>query len=149
MSTKKYKIKIAGQNYDIEIGDLSSSPVEVSVDGTLYQVELPEHIVSSRPSVDLTPSAQRVSKPPEPVSRPSVPTAGSDGVVRAPMPGKILNVGVSVGDAVTKGQSIVVLESMKMENTIAAPVDGTVSSVLVAAGDAVQHGQSLAEITQG
>ena len=63
------------------------------------------------------------------------------------MPGKIVSVGVSVGDTVTKGQSILVLESMKMENTIAAPVDGTVSSVLVAAGDAVQHGQSLAEIS--
>ena len=64
------------------------------------------------------------------------------------MPGKIISVSVAVGDAVTKGQPIMILESMKMENTIASPIDGTVSAVLVAAGDAVQHGQTLAEIAQ-
>ena len=55
---------------------------------------------------------------------------------------------MAVGDSVTKGQPILVLESMKMENTIASPIDGTVSAVHVAAGDAVQHGQTLAEIAQ-
>lgn len=64
------------------------------------------------------------------------------------MPGKIISVSVAAGAAVTKGQPILVLESMKMENTIASPIDGTVSVVLVTAGDVVQHGQTLAEITQ-
>jgi 3-methylcrotonyl-CoA carboxylase alpha subunit len=64
------------------------------------------------------------------------------------MPGKIISVSVSVGDVVTKGQMILVLESMKMENTIASPIDGTVSAVHVSANDAVQHGQTLAEIAQ-
>jgi biotin carboxyl carrier protein len=68
--------------------------------------------------------------------------------VRSPMPGKIVSVSVAVGDSVTKGQPILVLESMKMENTIASPIDGTVSAVHVGAGDAVQHGQTLAEIEQ-
>ena len=64
------------------------------------------------------------------------------------MPGRIISVSVSVEDAVTKGQPVVVLESMKMENTITSPVDGTVSAVHVAAGDSVQHGQTLVEMAQ-
>jgi biotin carboxyl carrier protein len=149
VATKNYKITIAGQTYDVEVGDLSSSPVEVSVDGTTYQVELPE---SAAPGVSSTPSIsapKTVDPAPQIVSRPSVPTSGGDGVVRSPMPGKIVSVSVAVGDSVTKGQPILVLESMKMENTIASPIDGTVSAVHVGAGDAVQHGQTLAEIAQG
>jgi biotin carboxyl carrier protein len=64
------------------------------------------------------------------------------------MPGKIIKVDIKIGDLVSLGQAIFVLESMKMENTITAPIDGRVSTVLVAPGDAVQHGQTLAEIAQ-
>ncbi len=147
VATRNYKITIAGQTYDVEVGDLSSSPVEVSVDGITYQVELPE---SATPVSPTTPaiSPPKVVTPGPSVARPSVPTAGGDGVVRSPMPGKILSVSVSVGDTVIKGQPLLVLESMKMENTISSPIGGTVSAILVAANDSVQHGQTLAEIAQ-
>lgn len=149
MATKNYKITIAGQTYDVEVGDTSSSPVEVSVDGTTYQVEIPD---SAAPAASAGTPAISAPKPvtpaPQPVARPSVPTAGGDGVVRSPMPGKIISVSVSVGDTVTKGQSILILESMKMENTIASPIDGSVSAVHVSANAAVQHGQTLVEIAQ-
>ena len=149
MATKNYKITIAEQTYDVEVGDTSSSPVEVSVDGTTYQVEIPD---SAAPAASAGTPAISAPKPvtpaPQPVARPSVPTAGGDGVVRSPMPGKIISVSVSVGDTVTKGQSILILESMKMENTIASPIDGSVSAVHVSANAAVQHGQSLVEIAQ-
>ena len=149
MATKNYKITIAGQTYDVEVGDTSSSPVEVSVDGTTYQVEIPNSITPAAsggtPAVS---TPKPVTPAPQAVARPSVPTSGGDGVVRSPMPGKIISVSVSVGDVVTKGQLILVLESMKMENTIASPIDGTVSAVHVSANDAVQHGQTLAEIAQ-
>jgi biotin carboxyl carrier protein len=62
------------------------------------------------------------------------------------MPGKIVNVSVAVGEAVAAGQPVLVLESMKMENTITSPIDGTVSVILVMAGNAVLHGQTLIEI---
>ena len=148
MATKNYKITIAGQTYDVVVGDLSSSPVEVSVDGMTYQVELPD---SASPATSSTPSIaapKSVTPSPQAVSRASVPTTGGDGVIRSPMPGKIVSVSVAVGDSVTKGQPILILESMKMENTIASPIDGTVSTIHVAAGDSVQHGQTLAEIAQ-
>jgi biotin carboxyl carrier protein len=148
VANKNYKITIGGQTYDVVVGDITTSPVEVSVDGTTYQVELPDTaapVASATPSI----SAPKTASPvPQAVSRPAVPTTGGDGVVRSPMPGKIISVSVAVGDAVTKGQPVLVLESMKMENTIASPIDGTVSAVHVAAGDSVQHGQSLAEIAQ-
>jgi biotin carboxyl carrier protein len=64
------------------------------------------------------------------------------------MPGRIVGVSVSIGDSVTKGQPILILESMKMENTITSPIDGTVSAIHVAASSSVQHGQTLAEIAQ-
>ena len=148
MATKNYKITIAGQTYDVEVGDISTSPVEVSVDGTTYEVEVPDSaasVASATPSIS---APKTVTPAPQTISRPAIPTSGGDGVVRSPMPGKIVSVNVAAGASVTKGQLILILESMKMENTIASPIDGTVSVVLVAAGDAVQHGQTLAEIAQ-
>ena len=62
------------------------------------------------------------------------------------MPGRIIRVNVAVGDGVQRGQALLVLESMKMENTIAAPRDGVISQVHVAGEDSVQHGQSLVEL---
>jgi biotin carboxyl carrier protein len=146
LSTRNYTITIAGQTYEVEVGDISSSPVEVVVDGTTYQVELPESAATSTssPRVAPKPSTPRALA----VSRPAVSTAGGDGVVRSPMPGRVISVNVAIGDSVTKGQPILILESMKMENTIASPIDGTVSAIHVSASDSVQHGQSLAEIAQ-
>ena len=146
MSARNYKITIAGQTYDVQVGDISSSPVEVIVDGTTYQVGLPDSAATS--AVAKAPPRASQTPAPRPLARPVVPTTGGDGVVRAPMPGRIISVSISVGDTVTRGQPVVVLESMKMENTITSPVDGTVSAVHVAAGDSVQHGQTLAEIAQ-
>ena len=68
------------------------------------------------------------------------------GVVQAPMPGKILAVKANAGQAVKKGDVIMVLEAMKMENDIVAPQDGTVASINAAAGDAVEAGATLATL---
>ena len=150
MASKNYKINIAGKTYDVEVGDISKSPVQVSVDGTLYQVEIPESAGDRISGVQDTFAPKPVAPPPPPaVSRPSIPDSLDDGVVRSPMPGRILSVNVSVGDMVKKGQPIFILESMKMENTIASSIDGTVTSVHVAVSDSVQHGQTLAEIAKG
>lgn len=148
MASKNYKIRIAGQTYDVEVGDTSTSPVEVSVDGTTYEVEVPDSKSSVTPPPPSISAPKTVTPAPQAISRPAITTSGGDGVVRSPMPGKIVSVSVAVGASVTKGQPILILESMKMENTIASPIDGTVVVVLVTAGDAVQHGQTLAEISQ-
>ena len=151
MASKNYKINIAGKTYDVEVGDISKSPVEVSVDGTVYQVEIPESTGDRASGLQATfaPKPVVAAAAAAAVSRPSIPDSLDDGVVRSPMPGRILSVNISVGDTVKKGQPIFILESMKMENTIASSIDGTVTSVHVAASDSVQHGQTLAEIAKG
>ncbi len=148
MASKNYKINIAGKTYDVEVGDISKSPVEVYVDGTVYQVEIPEFAGDRASGVQAT-FAPRPVVAATAVSRPSIPDSLDDGVVRSPMPGRILSVNISVGDMVKKGQPIFILESMKMENTIASSIDGTVTSLHVAVSDSVQHGQTLAEIAKG
>ncbi len=69
-----------------------------------------------------------------------------EGVLRAPMPGQVRAVNVSVGEEVTKGQSLLILEAMKMEIRIQSPYDGAVAAVPVAEGDQVEKGQVVAEI---
>ena len=83
--------------------------------------------------------------------RPPLAVAGGavagDGVIRSPMPGKVASVAVKAGDTVAKGQTLMVLEAMKMEHALAAPFDGEVTSVSVSAGDQVSEGVALAAVT--
>ena len=103
----------------------------VNVNGTAYEVEI-EEITGAAPA---TPAA------------PAAPAAPADGeVVAAPMPGNILAVNVKAGDAVMKGQVLMVLEAMKMENEIVCPRDGTVISVSVSKGASVESGAALCAI---
>ena len=71
------------------------------------------------------------------------PAAAGGQSVEAPMPGKILDIRVKVGDAVKYGQPVVIMEAMKMETEIVAPADGTVASVNVNSGDTVETGAVL------
>ncbi len=120
----------------------------ITVNGTTYQVQVEEGASS-------TPVAAPVAAPvapaaaPAPVAAPATPAAsGSAGsvTVTSPMPGKILAVKASVGAAVKKGEVIMVLEAMKMENDIVAPEDGTVASINVGNGDSVEAGAVLATL---
>lgn len=97
----------------------------VNVNGSLYEVEIEE--------MD-APASAAVSAPAAPKA--SAPAGGAQ--VKAPMPGNILDVRVQEGQSVKKGQVLVILEAMKMENEIQAPCDGKVTSVCVRKGDAVE-----------
>ena len=142
---KNYRITIKGREYDVVVGDLGTSPVSVTVDGVEFQVEIPVEGGTPAPEPTRTPATPaRLATPAAP--RPSAPIFGNDSTVRAMMPGRIVSVSVRVGDKVTAGQAVLVMESMKMENTITAPKAGTVTVVAVSAGDSVQHGQTMIEI---
>lgn len=75
-----------------------------------------------------------------------VATGGGDATIRSPMPGLIVDIPLAEGDEVFKGDKIVILESMKMENELRATVDGIVSRILVSKGDSVEKGQDLVVI---
>ena len=81
--------------------------------------------------------------PAAPAPAPAAAPATGATNVEAPMPGKILNIKVSAGQAVKFGETVIVMEAMKMETEIVAPADGTVAQILVKAGDAVDTGAAL------
>ena len=81
--------------------------------------------------------------PAAPAPAPAAAPAAGATTIEAPMPGKILNIKVSAGQAVKFGETVIVMEAMKMETEIVAPADGTVAQILVKAGDAVDTGAAL------
>jgi oxaloacetate decarboxylase alpha chain len=116
----------------------------ITVNGNTYQVQVEEGEASSVSS-PVTPLAKPAQAAPKAEVKASTGAAGSI-KVESPMAGKILAVKANVGQSVKRGEVLLVLEAMKMENEIVAPEDGTVASINVAAGDAVETGQVLATL---
>ncbi len=118
----------------------------VTVNGKTYDVAVEELDANAAAPVVTAPVAASTPAPaPAPAAAPA-PTVGTGEKVTAPMPGTILDVKVSNGANVSKGDVIMVLEAMKMENDIVAPCDGTVTSIVVKKGDTVQSGDTLATV---
>ena len=142
---KIFKYKINGSPYRVVVQSSDKEFVELEVNGTPYVVELEQK--DKKPISQI----QRVAKPsPQPASSapkaPATPPPASGGglnAVNSPLPGVILDIKVKVGDAVKKGDTIMVLEAMKMENNIQANSDGTVSKVSVEKGASVLEGTEL------
>lgn len=115
-----------------------------TLNGKQYEVEL-ERIDAYEPMPrygEAPAAAPAAPAAPAPAPAPAAPAAGAT-TVEAPMPGKILNIKVSAGQAVKFGETVIVMEAMKMETEIVAPADGTVAQILVKAGDAVDTGAAL------
>ena len=144
----KYEVTIDGKQCVVEIVRDDGCRALLNVDGREYEVEA--HTVSGgsapapRPSpAEVAPTPQR--SPSAPVAPAVVPDEGEPGEmrIRAPMPGLVLEVCASVGQRVEKGDPLLRLEAMKMENDIQSHVAGTVKEILVAKGDDVQEGEVL------
>ncbi len=116
----------------------------ITVNGNTYQVQVEEGEASAVSS-PATPLAKPVQAAPKAEVKASTGAAGSI-KVESPMAGKILAVKANVGQSAKRGEVLLILEAMKMENEIVAPEDGTVASINVAAGDAVETGQVLATL---
>jgi glutaconyl-CoA/methylmalonyl-CoA decarboxylase subunit gamma len=114
----------------------------ITVNGNVYDVTVEEGTSST---IQTTQAAAK--QPAAPVTKKAA-ASGTEGSVKvpAPMPGKILAVKSTVGQAVKKGEVLIVLEAMKMENEIVAPSDGTVASVNVVSGDSVEAGAIMATL---
>lgn len=114
----------------------------ITVNGTVYDVTVEEKGSAAAPAAAAAPAPTPAAKPAPAPAKPAG-TAGSVEVT-APMPGKILDVKAAPGQAVKKGEVILLLEAMKMENEVVAPQDGTIASVNVNAGAMVESGDVLA-----
>ena len=138
---KEYKYKINGNVYKVTIGDIEDNIAHVEVNGTTYNVEM-----EKAPKVVVKPVARPVTTAPAaptaPVVKPAAASSGKSGV-KSPLPGVILDIKVNVGDTVKKGQVVIILEAMKMENEILAPHDGTVAQVIVSKGSTVETDSPL------
>ena len=124
---KNYRITVNGTSYDVSVEELSGGAAPVAA-----------------------PVAAAPVAAPAPAAAPAAPAPAAGGAgsvkVSSPMPGKILAVKANVGDLVKKGQVILILEAMKMENEVVAPEDGTIASIDVTVGASVESGDTLATL---
>ena len=148
---KDYSLKINGHNYRVQIDDVNeaSTVAHVVVNGVDYEVEIEGAKAStvSKPQVAPAPKSANSamitpsSATPSPRIAAAAPSSGYS--VKCPLPGTVLSVKVAAGDTIAAGQTLVVLEAMKMENNIDADRGGVVKQVLVQQGATVMEGDVL------
>ncbi len=150
---KQYKYTINGAQFDVTIDSIVGSKAKVEVNGIPFEVEmqgsslveeaLPTVSTEATPATT-TPAAPAAETPAATPAATSGPGAGTP--VKAPLPGVVTKILVSAGQAVKKGDTVLVLEAMKMENNITAEADGSVTGICVSAGDSVMEGTTLLTI---
>lgn len=144
---KNYKFTIHGNAYDVSIKSVEDNIIELEINGSDYKVEVDKVIQLVKtpklvrsiavPSTDSTPSESTGTK--------ASPKSGP-GLVKSPLPATVLEILVNPGDTVKIGQKIMILEAMKMENTLESDREGKVLSVKVRPGQSVMEGDVLIEI---
>ena len=138
-----YKFNIEDQTFEVEVASVEKEAALIYVNGTPYTVNIENRETSKAPvmtipaSAPVTPAKKVAPAAPKPVS-----SVGS-GVITAPIPGLILQIKVNVGDTVTAGQLVAVMEAMKMENDITSPVSGNVKEIPVQKGSDVSTGDVI------
>lgn len=143
---KQFIYRINGQEYIVAVNRKDESNAEVAVNGTNYNVEL----VNDQEEVTLVarPAAAKPAAATAPASAPKAAAPAKGGAagskaIKSPLPGIVVAINVAVGDTVKKGQTVAILEAMKMENNIQAPADGVVASIDLNVGDSVLEGVSI------
>lgn len=145
---KEFKYKINGTEYKVAIGEVDENNVaHVEVNGTAYNVEMEKKatapkVVTPKPAV--APAAPKAAAAATPKA--AAPAGGKGSPVKTPLPGVILEIKVKEGQEVKKGQPVVVLEAMKMENNINADRDGVITAILVNKGDSILEGADVVMI---
>lgn len=145
---RMYKLAINNTKYNVVIKEVTPDEVTAEVNGEVHTVRIRDIEDLSKPA-PLAPVARAEGSPhsshqmaPSAISKP-VSSSGSLGALIAPIPGQIISVNVSVGEKVLKGQKVLILEAMKLENVITANCDGVVAKILVKEGDTVDQNQDL------
>jgi len=153
----KYTVKIANKTYEVEIEDIYARPVIARVDGEPFEV-MPDtspvgngiQAEAGKEAGEISPVAVKSASSPKPipaVSHTSNPALGGK-TLTSPLPGTVTEVFIKKGDKVESGQVILIIEAMKMKNSIRSTRTGTVAEVLAGAGQTVAHKQALVEFTE-
>ena len=147
---KQQEYIINGKSFAVEIISFDGQSAQVRVNNATYQVEVATQETAAPKPAAPAPAAPATPAPaaaPPPAPAPEMaPMAASEGQVVSPMPGVILKVLVKEGQAVTAGETLMILEAMKMENELRAPKDGVVARLFIQPGQDVETGMVLAEI---
>ena len=154
---KTYQYKVKGVDYEVEIAEVEGKIAKVNVNGIPFEVEMQKPINAAKhpalaskaqPAVVAPAAAAAPAKPaaaaPQPQQPAAAPAGGSS--IKAPLPGTIIDVKVQVGQQVNVGDTVLVLEAMKMQNNIESEYAGKVTSVLVKQGETVMEGAVLLTI---
>lgn len=152
----KYNFRINGHDYQVDVNSVEGGIADVTVNGTDYKVELADAVPApAQQAARPAPQATFTAAPAPQATAPAAQTSqtatasaplGKGEVVTAPLPGVILDIKVKVGDVVKAGQTVAVLEAMKMENEIEATASGTVTAVNAGKGDSVLEGAAIITI---
>ena len=155
----KYQYTVKGVDYEVEIQDIEGNIANVTVNGIPFEVEMKQPVKAGKQKVKLSEerraegskerrvkSEESNSSSASAASTSSAPTAAAGKPVVAPLPGTINEIKVKVGDKVNAGDTVVILEAMKMQNNIEAETSGTITSINVNKGDAVMEGDTLVTI---
>ena len=130
---KEYKYNIEGKEYVVSVGERTGNVTTVTVNGDTYSVEaIPEPVVERKRVVAAAPVAKKHEE-----------TDDMQDALRSPLPGTIVEIVAKVGDEVKEGDSLVILEAMKMDNNLTAERDGKVKAILVTEGEAVKENTPL------
>jgi biotin carboxyl carrier protein len=142
---KNFKFLINGNNYDVKIKHVDNNFADVEVNGTMYSVEVDKDIQTSKTPKLVLPKAIPSTDTPKIEEQKIVinnnPKGGKS--IYSPLPGVILDIVVKVGDTISVGQKLLVLEAMKMENIIESDVAGKIIDVTASKGDSVMQGDTL------
>ena len=142
---KEFAFKLNGAEYKCAVEQIEAGKAQVTVNGKVYEVETEAAAPAAKPVAKPAPVAPKpapAAAPKAEAQKPAAPAAG--GVqVKSPLPGSVIKVLVSEGQAVKKGDTLLTLESMKMENAIMAEADGTVKQIAVTPGQNVMQDDLL------
>jgi biotin carboxyl carrier protein len=144
---KKFEFSIHGNKYGVDILNIEDNVAEIDVNGTIYKVD-----IHSQQKITKTPTLTRATAPPNynPGQKTNKPTDKKGvGLIKAPLPGTILEIKKRPGDTVQVGDTILIMEAMKMENDIKADNSGVIVSIKVNVNDSVLEGDVLIEIGSG
>jgi len=141
---KEFKFTINGNKYKTEIDSNDGKIYDVQVNGTSYKVELEEKKTKTIKIIPPKAQSTPISSTPIATRKPAAKNQSGKGTkIKAPLPGTVIKILVNVGDNVTAGQDILILEAMKMENSITSHTNGKVVSILKNKGDSTLEGEDL------
>ena len=137
----KLKVQVEGQTFTVDVGDLHTRPIIATLNEKVFAVWPEEMEVERVAAAVITSSPAH-----KPAPQPDAPAPGNGHIVRAPIPGTVNRIAVTIGATVTVGQELCVLEAMKMNNIIRSTRAGTVKAIPISSGQHVRHGDTLIEL---